>query len=96
MEDWWNQIDTLAEKAAIHDVRISPEIKRHPEYVIPEFTPHLAIVHVQQIQKATHRGKTLDILPNVHLKVKIKRDKVPVTLINPSNDVIHVAKHVLV
>ena len=29
VEDWWNQIDVLAEQPTIHNVRISPEIQRH-------------------------------------------------------------------
>ena len=61
VEDWWHQIDVLAEQPTKYDVRISPEIQRHPECVSPELTTHLTTVHVQQIQKAIQGDNTLQL-----------------------------------
>ena len=36
LEDWWNQMDGIADQPPIHDVKVSPGIPRHPDYVLSE------------------------------------------------------------
>ena len=54
-------MDALAEQPALFDVRISPKIQRHPNYVSLKITPHQTRVHVEQIQKAIQGDKTLQL-----------------------------------
>ena len=40
LEDWWNQMDVHTEYPTIHDIRVSLETLRHPNYISPETDLH--------------------------------------------------------